>query len=59
MGVCARQVEDPREEILKYAKLAAEDPHFVAPAYAQSQPQTLSGTHLAEKVDSDDEDEDA
>jgi len=53
--IAAFQVEDPREEILKYAKLAAEDPHYVTPAYAHNQPQVTEGKHLAKTVDSDDE----
>ena len=56
--IAAFKVEDPREEILKYAKLAAEDPHFVSPAYAVNQPEVLTGTHLAKTVDSDDEEKD-
>jgi len=56
--IAAFKVEDPREEILKYAKLAEEDPHFVTPAYANSQPQVVSGSHLAKTVDSDDEEAD-
>jgi hypothetical protein len=55
--IAAFKTEDPREEILKYAKLAAEDPHFVTPAYAVNQPATLSGQHLAKTVDSDDDDD--
>ena len=55
--IAAFKVEDPREEILKYAKIAAEDPHFVSPAYATNQPQVAAGTHLAKTVDSDDEEE--
>jgi len=47
--------EDPREELLKYDKLAREDPIFVTPAYAVNQPQTLTGQHLAKTVDEDDE----
>ena len=49
------QNEDPREELLKYAKLAEEDPLYVTPAYAANQPQTLTGTHLATNVDPDDD----
>ena len=56
--IAAFKVEDPREEILKYAKIAAEDPHFVSPAYAVNQPQVTQGTHLAKTVDSDDEEVD-
>ena len=41
------KAEDPREELLKYEKLAREDPIFVTPAYAVNQPQTLTGQHLA------------
>lgn len=33
--------EDPREAILKYADVAAKDPKFIAPAYAQTQPETV------------------
>ena len=46
------------EEILKYAKVAAEDPHFVSPAYAVNQPQVAAGTHLAKTVDSDEDEDD-
>uniref|UniRef100_A0A7S0JCP2 FHA domain-containing protein n=1 Tax=Calcidiscus leptoporus TaxID=127549 RepID=A0A7S0JCP2_9EUKA len=49
------QNEDPREELLKYAKLAEEDPIFVTPAYAVNQPATLTGGHLAKTVESDDD----
>lgn len=30
--------EDPREAILKYADVAAKDPKYIAPAYAETQP---------------------
>ncbi|KAK4792405.1 hypothetical protein SAY86_022840 [Trapa natans] len=33
--------EDPREAILKYADVAAKDPKYIAPAYAQTQPETV------------------
>ncbi|GAB2234475.1 hypothetical protein Droror1_Dr00003729 [Drosera rotundifolia] len=33
--------EDPREAILKYADVAAKDPKFIAPAYAETQPQPV------------------
>ena len=33
--------EDPREALLKYAKLAAEDPRFITPAYQVTQPKIL------------------
>lgn len=33
--------EDPREAILKYADVAAKEPKFIAPAYAQTQPETV------------------
>ncbi|KAB0792312.1 hypothetical protein PPYR_14271 [Photinus pyralis] len=37
--------QDPREAILKYAKEAAENPYWIAPAYAKTQPTTiLEGT---------------
>lgn len=44
--------EDPREAILKYADVAAEDPKFIAPAYAQTQPKPVFA-----KSDSEDEDD--
>ncbi|XP_072959988.1 uncharacterized protein [Typha angustifolia] len=33
--------EDPREAILKYADVAAKDPKYIAPAYAETQPKTV------------------
>ncbi|GER24974.1 WD repeat-containing protein [Striga asiatica] len=42
--------EDPREAILKYADVAAKDPKFIAPAYAQTQPEPVFA-----KSDSDEE----
>lgn len=42
--------EDPREAILKYADVAAKNPKFIAPAYAQTQPETVFA-----KSDSDEE----
>lgn len=33
--------EDPREAILKYAEVAVKDPKFIAPAYSQTQPETI------------------
>ncbi|GKB29171.1 WD repeat-containing protein 70, partial [Tanacetum coccineum] len=42
--------EDPREAILKYADVAKNDPKYIAPAYAETQPKTI----LAES-DSEDE----
>ncbi|KAF5296153.1 hypothetical protein FQA39_LY12607 [Lamprigera yunnana] len=33
--------QDPREAILKYAKEAAENPYWIAPAYAKTQPKTI------------------
>ncbi|KAL8543875.1 hypothetical protein ACS0TY_004433 [Phlomoides rotata] len=42
--------EDPREAILKYADVAAKDPKYIAPAYAETQPETLFA-----KSDSEDE----
>ncbi|KAH9327103.1 hypothetical protein KI387_007281, partial [Taxus chinensis] len=43
--------EDPREAILKYADIAAKDPKFIAPAYAETQPETVFA-----KSDSEEED---
>ncbi|XP_054822424.1 uncharacterized protein LOC129320814 [Prosopis cineraria] len=36
--------EDPREAILKYADAAANDPKFIAPAYAKTQPEPVFQT---------------
>ena len=47
---------DPREALLKHAQAAIDDPKYVTNAYAQNQPQVVAGTHLAETVESDDED---
>ena len=33
--------QDPREELLKYAKLSKDDPMFLGAAYAKSQPATI------------------
>ncbi|XP_031486084.1 uncharacterized protein LOC116254687 [Nymphaea colorata] len=44
--------EDPREAILRYADVAAKDPKFIAPAYAQTQPEPLFA-----KSDSEEEEE--
>ncbi|XP_042417558.1 WD repeat-containing protein 70-like [Zingiber officinale] len=43
--------EDPREAILKYADAAAKDPQFIAPAYAETQPEPVFA-----KSDSEEED---
>ncbi|KAL2470590.1 Transducin/WD40 repeat-like superfamily protein [Abeliophyllum distichum] len=42
--------EDPREAILKYADVAAKEPKYIAPAYADTQPETVFA-----KSDSEDE----
>lgn len=33
--------DDPREALLKYAKIAEEDPKFVTPAYTKTQPKPI------------------
>lgn len=33
--------QDPREAILKYAKEAAENPYWIAPAYSKTQPKVI------------------
>lgn len=33
--------EDPREAILKYADAAVNDPKYIAPAYASTQPEPV------------------
>ena len=51
------KAEDPREEILKYAKIAEEEPLFVTPVYNKNQPQVAAKTHLAKTVDPDEDEE--
>ncbi|KAL1139020.1 hypothetical protein AAG570_009081 [Ranatra chinensis] len=36
--------QDPREAILRFAKEAAENPYWISPAYASTQPQTIFQT---------------
>lgn len=36
--------EDPREALLKYAKVAESDPYWISPAYSQTQPKVSSFT---------------
>ncbi|EZA50084.1 hypothetical protein DMN91_006312 [Ooceraea biroi] len=36
--------QDPREAILKYAKIAEEEPYWIAPAYKKTQPKTIFQT---------------
>ncbi|XP_043260190.1 gastrulation defective protein 1 homolog [Colletes gigas] len=36
--------QDPREAILKFAKVAEENPYWIAPAYKKTQPQTIFQT---------------
>jgi len=36
--------QDPREAILKYAKIAEEQPYWIAPAYKRTQPKTIFQT---------------
>jgi hypothetical protein len=60
--IAAFEHEDPREEILKYAKIAEEQPLYVTPAYGTkdgggNQPQVAAGTHLAATVDEEEEEE--
>ncbi len=43
--------EDPREALLKHAKEAAENPYWVSPAYAATQPKAI----FAQTVKDDDE----
>jgi hypothetical protein len=45
--------EDPREAILRHAKEAAENPYWVSPAYAATQPKPV----FAAETKEDDEDE--
>ncbi|GAV84173.1 WD40 domain-containing protein [Cephalotus follicularis] len=43
--------EDPREAILKYADVAARDPKYIAPAYAQTQPEPVFQESDSEEED--------
>ncbi|KAL9970616.1 hypothetical protein ACROYT_G023023 [Oculina patagonica] len=43
----------PREAILKHAKAAAEDPYWVSPAYAHTQPRTVFHEEEDEEEDED------
>lgn len=45
--------QDPREAILKYAKDAAENPYWIAPAYAKTQPKTIYSSTSAQGGDED------
>lgn len=36
--------QDPREAILKFAKEAEENPYWIAPAYAKTQPKQIFNT---------------
>eukprot|EP00967_Tisochrysis_lutea_P049161 scaffold60180_cov30-Tisochrysis_lutea.AAC.3 len=56
--------EDPREELLKYAQMAEENPVFVSPAYAINQPvgaDPTAGTYpkFAKTVEPEEEHEDS
>lgn len=44
--------QDPREAILKYAKVAEENPYWIAPAYKKTQPQTIFQTDEQDGVSS-------
>lgn len=48
--------EDPREALLKHAKAASEDPYWVSPAYAQTQPKTIFQPLNSEKDKKDEDD---
>lgn len=41
--------EDPREALLKYAKIAEEEPMFVTPAYQQTQPKAFLDPSILER----------
>lgn len=45
--------QDPREAILKYAKDAAENPYWIAPAYAKTQPNTIYSSASGQGGDED------
>jgi WD40 repeat protein len=47
--------EDPREALLKHAKAASEDPYWVSPAYAQTQPKTIFQPLNSDKNKEDDD----
>ncbi|EOD05170.1 hypothetical protein EMIHUDRAFT_453702 [Emiliania huxleyi CCMP1516] len=61
--IAAFQNEDPREELLKYAKIAEEQPLYVTPAYSHNQPtgaDPTAGTYpkFAKTVEAEEEGED-
>lgn len=41
--------EDPREALLKYAKVAEQDPYWIAPAYKATQPKPIFQTEQTDK----------
>lgn len=41
--------QDPREAILRYAKEAAENPYWISPAYAHTQPKTIFQSDAEDK----------
>uniref|UniRef100_A0A6M2DQZ9 Putative wd40 domain protein n=1 Tax=Xenopsylla cheopis TaxID=163159 RepID=A0A6M2DQZ9_XENCH len=43
--------QDPREAILKYAKEAAENPYWIAPAYSKTQPKPIFSNESEAKSD--------
>ena len=43
--------------MLKHAKAASEDPYWVSPAYANTQPKTIFQSTTEEKKKNDDDDE--
>ncbi len=47
--------EDPREALLKHAKAASEDPYWISPAYAQTQPKPIFQPLKLEKKKNEDE----
>jgi len=49
----SRAKEDPREALLKYAKVAESDPYWVAPAYKETQPTTIFRNTEQEKQEED------
>uniref|UniRef100_A0A3B3Q5B9 WD repeat-containing protein 70 n=1 Tax=Paramormyrops kingsleyae TaxID=1676925 RepID=A0A3B3Q5B9_9TELE len=48
---------NPREAILRHAKAATNDPYWIAPAYAKTQPKTVFADVEAEDEEDDDEPE--
>lgn len=64
LGIRTHVHEDPREALLKYADAAENAPYFIAPAYAETQPQAILDyesvrKEIAKQGNQEEEDEDS